>query len=231
MQKRVCVLGIVLIMIFLAGCNGGEAISGDDVFKELKDILDSRSDSVLVNVRNVRKSESEGLQRNARISVKVSCIGGYEGTSVETHTELLTAEGYARKTTTTHNSITYYDLVNKKEYDLDPDFGRGWVQDMFGEYTMESYFRDTLFDYFDTGSIDQKIGQEIIAGRNATGFTIKDSGNKVWFDDEYGFTLKYLTKFEPGSNYDEYVFEVTEWVQGGVKISDMINLSDYEFDL
>jgi hypothetical protein len=235
-MKRSLIILVALATLFsLVGCNNNdlkdlrkniENSNGEDILNDLKNYVDSKSDSVLVKVRDRGKQKST-LLINSQITVLTYCRGGYEGSDTpEINTEIMTPEGHALKTQTTHSSIIYHDVAHKKLYWLDPEDMTGRVEDL-GNYELGSYFDDIIFGYFDLGLIDQKVGQEIVAGRTASVYSLKDSQDKVWFDEEYGITLKWLSHFPPGSNYDEYDFEISEWARNNVHISDMVRLEEY----
>ena len=68
-------------------------------------------------------------------------------------------------------------------------------------------------------------GSEKVAGRKTNCYTFKtgDFENKFWVDDKYGITMKYIVKTEALSG----TMEIKEFKAGGVKLTDMVNLSDY----
>gem|GEM_PF-5986586 len=140
------------------------------------------------------------------------------------------------------NSLSFVDLVAKKEYDLDPEAKTGEVDDLDPDDPIGGYlFFDGMilshtFVHNSHKENLEKTGSEKVAGRDATVYNAipdkdakADTQLKIWLDDEYGFALKYV---QTGGG-KPLSMEVTEFKVGGVTIEDIlkkVNLKDYKID-
>jgi len=130
--------------------------------------------------------------------------------------------------------IYFTDVDAKKTYTLVPSEKSGYVMEYsgddsssFGSFTYGFLFFASAYRFIGA----EKGGSEKINGRKATYYTaaIDNESIKFWVDEEYGITVKYnkTTKYEDGTEYKESM-EVTEFKTGSVKVSDMVNVKDYE---
>ena len=66
--------------------------------------------------------------------------------------------------------------------------------------------------------------RQTIAGRPTTIYSYEYSNGSgtFWIDDKYGFSMKYVQK-----GYNDMLVEVTEFIDGGITMADMVDLSEY----
>jgi len=154
----------------------------------------------------------------------------------ETYTEMRCDEGHMFMST---NYIYFNDFKAKKTYTLDPSEKTGYVMNYegddtstFGALTYGFLYFASAYKYIGA----EKGGSEKIHNRKATYYAAKndDETIKFWVDDEYGITVKYsrTTKSEDYDNpgkFKEYTetMEVTEFKVGKIKLSDMVNIKEY----
>ena len=128
------------------------------------------------------------------------------------------------------NYIYFVDFDSNKMYTLNPSEKSGFVMTYtgdketghFGAATYGFLFFSSAYRFLGA----KKDGSEKINGRKATVYSYNADGEdiKFWVDDEYGITVKYSVQSKDSSKS----MEVTEFKTGGVKLSDMVNLSEYE---
>ena len=221
------------MLIFTAGCGNktldnletltdslsdfhDQFADSENLLEDLQSYIDSKSDSVLVLVRKRMELLPE-LLANSRMTMLLTYPS-----ETESRTEICTAGGYAIKYDRVGNStISYYDFANGKYYDLDAIEKRGIVTEWDGDFS-RGFFESNLFDTTHFGIVDEYVGREPVGGRLAAVYTTDFPDSKLWFDEEFGVTLK--------ATNGDYSWEITEWVRGGVQISDMVKLDEYTFD-
>ena len=130
--------------------------------------------------------------------------------------------------------IYFTDVDAKKSYNLNPSEKSGYVMEYtgdntetFGSYTYGFLFFASAYRFIGA----EKGGSEKVNNRKATYYTasVDNETIKFWVDEEYGITVKYtkITKNDDGTEHKESM-EVTEFKTGSVKLSDMVNVNDYE---
>jgi hypothetical protein len=190
--------------------------------------------SVVSNVQDVVKDLekfeklTEGLE-NFKITLEYTSESGDK----TIYTQKRCAEG---SEFTENDYIQFTDF--KKTYDLYPLEKFGSVSKYYSSDYSNFSGAIAVYLYFAQvyrlGGAD-KGGSEKINGRKATIYTYNKDGEnvKLWIDDEYGITLKFerTTESENDEGEKEYrteMMEVTEFKIGGVTLSDMVNLDEYE---
>ncbi|MCL2485447.1 MAG: hypothetical protein FWF00_00615 [Endomicrobia bacterium] len=131
------------------------------------------------------------------------------------------------------NSLIFYDFTANKEYYLDAETKTGDAEDIdtndpnYGYRFFGGNILSHAFIHSSYRDIVKKIGNEKVAGRNTTVYEVTFEGMntkmKIWVDDEYGFTLKYI---QTGSS--DMKMEVTEFKVGGVTVEDMLKRIDFK---
>jgi len=158
---------------------------------------------------------------------KITLTSVNSGGDPETYTELRCDEGYALLT---RDSITYVEYGTGKFYILSVSDKTGMVYDHDSDDTYKGFGWITAgyLMMFQTARFmgAKKDGTDKILGRKTTCYTCVIEGNdaRFWIDDEYGITVKFTSKGEDG----ESSMELTEFKTGGVKLSDIVKLGDYE---
>ena len=167
----------------------------------------------------------EAISKLTNYKIVIESVDEYDNKSVMT--EMRCDDGYA---IITDGGITFVDFAQNKMYILSPDDKSGWVYDnadadAYKGFGLAMYGYLYTFEAFKLLGA-KKDGSDKISGRKTTVYTYSADGSdwKFWTDDEYGLTMKYEKK----SSGDSAYMEVTEFKTSGVKLSDMVNLGEYE---
>jgi outer membrane lipoprotein-sorting protein len=128
------------------------------------------------------------------------------------------------------HEITYFDFTRRIGYELDADEKCGEsipLRSVERYKGFQPYVANHLFMHESYKSNMTKTGSEKILGRDTTVYTVTfhNAELKLWIDNEYGFTLKYV---QTGSN--AMTMRVTGFTVGGVNVEGMVNLAEYEID-
>ena len=158
---------------------------------------------------------------------KITLTSTNSGGDPDTYTELRCDQGYGFLA---GDTITYAEYGTGKYYILSVADKTGWVYELDDENAFKG-FGIAMSGYlmiFQGARLmgAKKDGTDKILGRKTTCYTcvIEGADAKFWIDDEYGITMKYTASGSDGINS----MEITEFKTGGVKLSDIVNLSDYE---
>ena len=178
------------------------------------------------NVAEDWQKYEEAMEKLTNYKITMTYINN--GGTPETYTEMRCDQGYGFFT---GDSINYVEYGTGKFYMLSVSEKTGMVFDNNnGEDAYKSFGLVTsgYLMMFQTARFlgAEKDGTDKVLGRKATCYKGKIEGNEArfWVDDEYGITMKFTSKGEDG----ESSMEVTEFKTGGVKLSDIVNLGDYE---
>ena len=121
------------------------------------------------------------------------------------------------------------DEVAKKAYLLDNQEKTGVFYPFNSNFAYRGFDLPHLFlhesmEVMYDDSFKKTGDSEIIAGRPATiySYEYSDGFGTFWIDNQYGFLLKYV---QVGSN--DMQVEVTEFIDGGITLADMVDLSEY----
>jgi|GEM_PF-3085878 len=189
---------------------GGNDNKGGDAgeFKSRKDI-----ESTLSNYKI--KTESTDGNGNKVVMTELRCAEGYVMIPDEANPE----------------NIVYIEYGTGKMYMLNTKEKSGMAikLDDGGEETYKTFGMGLgahLFAFENMGNDFKKFGTEKVIGRTANvyEYSLFGSGYKIWVDKATGITLK-RTYFQGN---DSVTWEVKELKIGGVKLSDLIKLSDYQ---
>jgi len=146
-------------------------------------------------------------------------------------TEMRCDEGYAL---ISGDSVTFVDFGKNLLYILSAADKTGMATPLGDGDAYKSFgmiaggFLFGYDAYRDAGL--KKVGSDTVIGRKATVYSIKwfSVEYKFWVDNEYGITLKSSIT----ADGETQTSEITELKVGGIKLSDMVNLSEYEiFDM
>jgi len=159
---------------------------------------------------------------------KITMTTVNNGGNPETYTELRCEQGYGFLA---NESITYVEYGTGKFYVLSVTEKTGMVFEHENDDAYKSFGLITsgYLMMFQSARFfgAEKDGTDKILGRKTTCYKGEIEGNEArfWIDDEYGITMKFTSKSESG---EVSSMEVTEFKTGGVKLSDIVNLNDYE---
>ena len=180
------------------------------------------------------RQEAEAAPKNFSISL----VFDAEGQKPYHFYQASCEEGMVFEMKGERGSLYFVDFVANKMYDLDPETktGESEILDPNDPDDMYRFFDGNILSHTFTFSSYKdnmtKTGNEKIIGRDTTVYTVKfDAANaelKIWVDDEYGFSLKYV---QTGGN--KMSMEVTEFKDGGVTVKDMknkIKFDEYKID-
>ena len=158
---------------------------------------------------------------------KITIESTSESGSKSAMTEMRCEQGYSW---ITDDAVTYVEYGTGKMYYLSISDKTGMSYPLEDEDSYKN-FGVGISGYLYAFEIyrllgAKKDGSEKINGRNTTKYTFSAEGKDCtfWIDNEYGLTMKFSIKSSDGTNS----MEVTEFKTGGVKLSDMVNLGDYE---
>ena len=161
---------------------------------------------------------------NYKITIEQTNSAGEKSTITEMRCE----DGYANITS---NKIVYVEYESGKYYYLDTTEKTGTVMEMdvvdtYKDFGLIISGYTLLFNA--ARLIAKEDGSDKILGRKTTCYTYDDTENnntqKFWLDDEYGIVMRYISTSTDGME----PLEVTEFTKGGVKLSDMVNINDYQ---
>jgi len=250
MTKKILALALVLVFVFsLTGCKAIKNViaAKDDIERlvsEIDDFGNSTSDDTeevgngdtvgdgdtngddgdQVNAKS--RDEVESTLTNYKITMEYSNMNQEKASMSECRWDT----GYSWQPS--DDSIILKDYSTKKMYILNTESKTGTVMadDQEQSSGFDGILAGWLFSYETyKDSAFTKTGSDTIAGRSATVYTFKyflsSLECQMWIDDEYGITLKSLIRI---SDESESVSEVTEFKVGGVSMSDVVNLSDYD---
>jgi len=210
-QKLLTAVILAAILFSVCSCSGFGALG--DLASGLQDFAD-----------NWEKYE-EALSKLTNYKIVIESVDESGNKSVIT--EMRCDEGYAM---ITNDSITYVEYAKGKMYVLSTGEKTGWAYES-SETGENKGFGIALYGYLYTFEAYKLLGakesgSDKISGRKTTTYTFNQEGQdwKFWTDDEYGLTMKYTQKSEDGTSS----MEVTEFKTSGIKLSDMVDLGEYE---
>ena len=208
----VIAISLVLAPVFaLSACSGvGTLMNAASSLSDVAENMQKYEEAVskLTNYKITIESTSESGSKS--ILTEMRCEQGYSWISDDTITYIEYGKGKMYMLSISEKSGMSYAIENDETY---KSFGAGISGYL---YAFEIYRL--------LGA--KKDGSDKIGGRNTTRYTFSAEGTdyKFWIDDEYGLTMKSSIKTSGGTS----TMEVTEFKTGGVKLEDMVKLSDYE---
>ena len=168
---------------------------------------------------------------NFKMVLEYSTTSEAKEKETETWTEMRCDEGYMSAPGDS-KQITYCEYGTGQYYVLDTESKTGQVIKL--SETEESIYKTFspglslhLFNSAFSGvSTFKNAGTEKIAGRNTTIYTFRLLVEyRIWVDDQLGIAMKSSWSV-PGEG--AFTTEIKELKIGGVKLSDMVRLQDYE---
>ena len=209
MKKALALLLALALALPLTSC--GQLGALKDLGNQLGGIADALS-----NFKSM--DEIAGNLENFKIVIENTTSYGDKSTI----TEMRCKDGYMLET---DGMIMFYDYGKKMSYMLNPDTKDGYSYKIDDDSDSQYFGMTSLYlayHYLFALAGPKKGGTEKVSGRNCTYYTltIEDGSIKFWVDDEIGITMKYITN-------DGESMEIKEFKNSGVKLSDMVNISQY----